>query len=157
MRDTQHGSHPNLRQREPDGRIVPTLPDVWDKGASTKRCARREKKSHNYTYTYMIGASHTASQNGFRRNFLSHSWSVCVCVFFVTYKYTYTPGIYIVCLCVRTYHADAQRFDEDRQGHAPRHADQQPAEGLPRYVCLVHQVSCPRVVRRHGENLHKRY
>ena len=29
---------------EPDGRIVPTPPDVWDKGASTKRCARREKK-----------------------------------------------------------------------------------------------------------------
>ena len=43
-RDTLHGSRPNLRQREPDGRIVPTPPDVSDKGASTKRCARRGKK-----------------------------------------------------------------------------------------------------------------
>ena len=50
--DTLHGSRPNLRQREPDGRIVPIPPDVWDEGASTKRCARREKKSHNYTSTY---------------------------------------------------------------------------------------------------------
>ena len=52
MRDTQHGSRPNLQQREPDGQIVPTPPDVWDKGASTKRCARRKKKNHNYTCTY---------------------------------------------------------------------------------------------------------
>ena len=42
--DALHGSRPNLRQREPDGRIAPTPPDVWDKGASTKRCARRKKK-----------------------------------------------------------------------------------------------------------------
>ena len=35
-RDTLHGSRPNLRQREPDGRIVPIPPDVSDKGASTK-------------------------------------------------------------------------------------------------------------------------
>ena len=53
MRDTQHGSRPNLQQREPDGRIVPTPPDVWDKGASTKRCARRKKQNHNSTYTYI--------------------------------------------------------------------------------------------------------
>ena len=51
-RDTLHGSRPNLRQREPDGRIVPTPPDVSDKGAGTKRCAQRKKKNHNYTYTY---------------------------------------------------------------------------------------------------------
>ena len=43
-RDTLHESRPNLRQREPDGRIVPTPPDVSDKGASTKRCAQRKKK-----------------------------------------------------------------------------------------------------------------
>ena len=43
-RGTLHGSRPNLQQREPDGRIVPTPPDVWDKGANTKRCARRKKK-----------------------------------------------------------------------------------------------------------------
>ena len=42
-RDTLHGSRQNLRQREPDGRIVPTPPDVSDKGASTKRCAQRKK------------------------------------------------------------------------------------------------------------------
>ena len=53
-RDTLHGSRPNLRQREPDGRIVPTPPDVWDKGASTKRCAQRRKKNHNYSYTYLV-------------------------------------------------------------------------------------------------------
>ena len=56
MRDTLHGSRPNLQQREPDGRLVPTPPDVWDKGASTKRCARR-KKNHNYTYTYTYTCS----------------------------------------------------------------------------------------------------
>ena len=55
-RDTLHRSRPNLRQREPDGRIVPTPPDVWDKGASTKRCARRKKKItnihiHEYIFT----------------------------------------------------------------------------------------------------------
>ena len=38
-RDTLHGSRPNLRQRDPDGRIVLTPSDVSDKGASTKRCA----------------------------------------------------------------------------------------------------------------------
>ena len=51
-RDTLHGSRPNLRQRELDGRIVPTPPDVSGKGASKKRCARRESKNHNYIYTY---------------------------------------------------------------------------------------------------------
>ena len=51
-RDTLHGSRPNLQQHEPDGRIVPTPSDVWDKGASTKRYARRKKTNHNYTYTY---------------------------------------------------------------------------------------------------------
>ena len=49
-RDTLHGSRPNLQQREPDGRIVPTPPDVWDKGANTKRCARRQKKIQLYIY-----------------------------------------------------------------------------------------------------------
>ena len=58
-RDTLHGSRPNLQQREPDGRIVPTPPDVWDKGASTKRCARRKKKNHNYTYTYALPENRT--------------------------------------------------------------------------------------------------
>ena len=33
-----------FRQRDPNGRIVPTASNVSDKGASTKRCARREKK-----------------------------------------------------------------------------------------------------------------
>ena len=46
-RDTVNGSRPNHRQRESDGRIVPTPLNVWDKGASTKRCARRTKKNHN--------------------------------------------------------------------------------------------------------------
>ena len=41
--DTPHGSRPNLRQRDPIGRVVPTPSDVSDKGASTKRCARRKK------------------------------------------------------------------------------------------------------------------
>ena len=44
-RDVLNGSRPNLRQREPDGRVLPTPTNVWDEGASTKRCARREKKS----------------------------------------------------------------------------------------------------------------
>ena len=43
-RDTLHGSRPNLRQRDPDGLIVTTPSDFSDKGASTKRCARRKKK-----------------------------------------------------------------------------------------------------------------
>ena len=51
-RDTQHGSRPDLQQREPDGRIVSTPPDVWDKGASTKGCARSKKKSQLYFYIY---------------------------------------------------------------------------------------------------------
>ena len=51
-RDTLDGSRPNLRQRDPDGRIVPTPSDVSGKGASTKRFARR-KKNANCTYTYM--------------------------------------------------------------------------------------------------------
>ena len=36
-RDTLHGSRPNLRQRDPNGRIVPTPSDVSDKGANRKR------------------------------------------------------------------------------------------------------------------------
>ena len=43
-RDILHGSRPYVQQRGPDGRIVPTPSDVSDKGASTKRCARRKKK-----------------------------------------------------------------------------------------------------------------
>ena len=42
-RDALHGSRPNLRQRDPGGRIVPTPSDATDQGASTKRCAPREK------------------------------------------------------------------------------------------------------------------
>ena len=38
-RDTLHGSRPNLRQRDPDGRIVPIPSDVSDRGASTSRDA----------------------------------------------------------------------------------------------------------------------
>ena len=44
----------NLRQRDPNGRIVPTPSDVSDKGASTKRCARRKKENGKYTYTYKM-------------------------------------------------------------------------------------------------------
>ena len=51
-RDTLHGSRPNLRQRDPKGRIVPTPSDVSDEGTSTKRCAGRRIKNGNYTYTY---------------------------------------------------------------------------------------------------------
>ena len=50
-RGTLHGSRPNLRQRDPNGRIVPTPSDVLDKGASTKRCARKKKDNHTYIYT----------------------------------------------------------------------------------------------------------
>ena len=59
-RDTLHGPCPNLRQRDPNGRIVPTPPNVSNKGASTKRCVRSRKKNDNYTYTYeyrIIGKS----------------------------------------------------------------------------------------------------
>ena len=42
-RDTLHGSHRNLRQRDPNGRIVPTPSDVSDDVASTKRCAPLKK------------------------------------------------------------------------------------------------------------------
>ena len=51
-RDTLHGSRLNFQQREPDGRIVPTPPDVWDKGASTKKCARRKKRTLLYICIY---------------------------------------------------------------------------------------------------------
>ena len=54
MRDTQHGSRPNLPHRQPDGRLVPTPPDVWDKGASTKRCGRRQKKTQLYMYIFCL-------------------------------------------------------------------------------------------------------
>ena len=47
-RDTLHGSRANLRQRDPNGRIVPAPSDVSDKGASTESCARR-KKNDIYT------------------------------------------------------------------------------------------------------------
>ena len=43
-RDTLHGSRPNLRHCGLDGRILPTPSDLSDKGASTKRYARRKKK-----------------------------------------------------------------------------------------------------------------
>ena len=43
-RDTLHESRPNLRRRDVDSRIVPTPSDVSDKGASTKRYARRKQK-----------------------------------------------------------------------------------------------------------------
>ena len=36
-RDTQHGSRPNLGQRDPNDRIVPTSTDDADKGASAKK------------------------------------------------------------------------------------------------------------------------
>ena len=42
LRDTLHGSRPNLRHCDLDGRILPTPSDVSDKGASTKRYARRK-------------------------------------------------------------------------------------------------------------------
>ena len=45
--DTLHGSRPNLRHRGLDGRIVPTPSGLSDKGASTKRHARRRKKMTN--------------------------------------------------------------------------------------------------------------
>ena len=55
-RDTLHGSRPNLRQREPNGRIVPTPPDVSNKGASTKRCAQRKRKNHStHIHIHSIG------------------------------------------------------------------------------------------------------
>ena len=58
-RDTLHGSRPNLRQRDPNGRTVPTPSDVLDKSASTKRCARRKKKKTVIripgTYSYGYG------------------------------------------------------------------------------------------------------
>ena len=50
--DTLHGWRPNLRQRDPNGSIVPTPYDVSDKGASKKRCARTPPPD-NYTYTYI--------------------------------------------------------------------------------------------------------
>ena len=52
-RDALHGSRPNLRRREPDGRVVPIPSDVSEKEASTKICARRKKQFHNYTYAYI--------------------------------------------------------------------------------------------------------
>ena len=47
---------PTLQQREPDGRIVPTPPDVWDKGANTERCARKKKITviHTHIISYLI-------------------------------------------------------------------------------------------------------
>ena len=52
-RDTLHGSRPNLRHRDLDGRIVPTPSDVSDKSTSTKRYARRRKINDNYTYIFL--------------------------------------------------------------------------------------------------------
>ena len=59
-RGTLHESRPNLRQREPDGRIVPTPPDVSGKGVSTKRCARRKMKNHKL-YIFLV---HNISNEG---------------------------------------------------------------------------------------------
>ena len=48
-RDTQHGSRPNLRRRDPKGRIVPTPSNVSDKGANTKKCVRKNRhKGQSY-------------------------------------------------------------------------------------------------------------
>ena len=41
--DPLHESRPNLRQRDPNGRIVPPPPNASDKGASTKRCFRQKQ------------------------------------------------------------------------------------------------------------------
>ena len=48
--DTLHGSRPNLRQREPDGRIVPTPPDVRTKVRARRDVPKGKKKSHLYIY-----------------------------------------------------------------------------------------------------------
>ena len=43
-RDTLHGSRPNLGQRDPKVRTVPTPSDVSDKGASTKGYGRKQRQ-----------------------------------------------------------------------------------------------------------------
>ena len=53
---------PKPPQREPDGRIVPTPPDVWDKGASTKRCVRGEKKITNI-HTHITSTNNAACKD----------------------------------------------------------------------------------------------
>ena len=55
-RDTLHRSRLNLREHEPDGRIVPTPHDVSDKGASTKRRARKKKITivHKHITSYLL-------------------------------------------------------------------------------------------------------
>ena len=51
--DTLNGSRPNLRQREPDGRIVPTPPNrLGQKCEHEEMCPKEKKHTHNYTYTY---------------------------------------------------------------------------------------------------------
>ena len=52
-RDTLHGSRPNLEQRDPKVRIVPTPSDVSDKGASTKY-PKTEAKIFNDMYTIRV-------------------------------------------------------------------------------------------------------
>ena len=42
-RDTQHRSRPNLRRRDPNGRILPASSDASDKAASKKRCSPRKR------------------------------------------------------------------------------------------------------------------
>ena len=51
-RDTMHGLCPNLQQRGPNGRIVPTPSEVSDTGASTEKRAPKNKNG-NYTNTYI--------------------------------------------------------------------------------------------------------
>ena len=79
-RDILHGSRPNLRQRHPDGRIVPTLSDVSDKSARTKTCARRKTKNNNYAYTYTYMYMMDGSWvDGFVR-------VVCTCAYFFVFS-----------------------------------------------------------------------
>ena len=51
MRDTLHGSRPNLRQRDPDGRIVPTPPLASWTNVRARRNVSEEEKKYNFTYT----------------------------------------------------------------------------------------------------------
>ena len=44
-RDTLHRLGPNLEQRDPKVRIVPTPSDFSDKGASTKRYVRKQRQT----------------------------------------------------------------------------------------------------------------
>ena len=67
-RNTLHESRPNLRQCDPNGRIMPTPPNDSDKGASTTICPRRSKNdNYTYTYTYQVFAD-------YRLEILGKSW-----------------------------------------------------------------------------------